>query len=47
MNAYAHHNDVWNEWIDPEHPPVRHAGTHLSLWRPHLLVEILVSAATK
>lgn len=35
---------TWNEWVDPEHPPVR-ACVQAGLTSPGLLVEIMVTAA--
>ena len=37
-------NAVWNEWVDQENPPVR-ACLRSELWRPGMLVEIMVTAA--
>jgi enamine deaminase RidA (YjgF/YER057c/UK114 family) len=45
MDDFADHNDAWNEWVDPEHPPVRACVQSPRLWRPGLLVEIMVTAA--
>jgi enamine deaminase RidA (YjgF/YER057c/UK114 family) len=45
MDDFADHNDAWNEWVDPEHPPVRACLQSPRLWRPGLLVEIMVTAA--
>jgi len=45
MDDFADHNDAWNEWVDHEHPPVRACLQSARLWRPGLLVEIMVTAA--
>jgi enamine deaminase RidA (YjgF/YER057c/UK114 family) len=45
MDDFAAHNDAWNEWVDSEHPPVRACVQAPRLWRPGLLVEIMVTAA--
>jgi enamine deaminase RidA (YjgF/YER057c/UK114 family) len=45
MDDFADHNDAWNEWVDPEHPPVRACLQSPCLWRPGLRVEIMVTAA--
>ena len=45
MEDFADHNDAWNEWVDPEHPPVRACVQSPRLWRPGVLVEIMVTAA--
>ena len=34
---------VWNEWVDPEHPPVRACG-QVALANPALKVEMIVVA---
>jgi enamine deaminase RidA (YjgF/YER057c/UK114 family) len=44
MALAAAHNDAWNEWVDREHPPVRACLHSPALWRPGLLVEIMVTA---
>ena len=44
MSLFEAHNAVWNEWVDPKNPPVR-ACVRADLWRPNLLVEIMVTAA--
>jgi enamine deaminase RidA (YjgF/YER057c/UK114 family) len=44
MRLFEAHNSVWNEWVDPENPPVR-ACVQADLWRPNMLVEIMVTAA--
>jgi enamine deaminase RidA (YjgF/YER057c/UK114 family) len=45
MDDFADHNDAWNEWVDPERPPVRACLQSPRLWRPGLRVEIMVTAA--
>jgi len=45
IGDFDRHNRVWNAWVDPDHPPVR-ACVQADLWRPGLLVEIMVTAAT-
>jgi enamine deaminase RidA (YjgF/YER057c/UK114 family) len=45
MDDFAAHNDAWNEWVDPENPPVRACLQSPRLWRPGLRVEIMVTAA--
>jgi enamine deaminase RidA (YjgF/YER057c/UK114 family) len=44
MTDFAAMNEVWNAWVDPAHPPVR-ACVEAALFRPGLLVEIMVTAA--
>ena len=44
MRLFQTHNAAWNEWVDPEHPPVR-ACVQAELSAPGLLVEIMVTAA--
>ncbi len=44
MRLFEAHNAAWNEWVDPERPPVR-ACAAAALWRPNMLVEIMVTAA--
>jgi enamine deaminase RidA (YjgF/YER057c/UK114 family) len=44
MRLFEAHNAVWNEWVDPKNPPVR-ACVQADLWRPSILVEIMVTAA--
>lgn len=43
IRHFAEHNEVWNEWVDQKNPPVR-ACVRPDLWRPGMLVEIMVSA---
>jgi enamine deaminase RidA (YjgF/YER057c/UK114 family) len=44
MAHFAAHNAVWNAWIDQTSPPAR-ACVQAALYRPELLVEIMVVAA--
>jgi enamine deaminase RidA (YjgF/YER057c/UK114 family) len=44
MRLFDEHNAVWNAWVDPENPPVR-GCVQAQLWRPGLLVAIMVTAA--
>lgn len=44
MANFAAHNDAWNAWVDHAHPPVRACLLSPQLWRPELLVEIMVTA---
>ena len=44
MAHFADHNDAWNEWVDPENPPVRACLLSAQLWKPGMLVEIMVTA---
>jgi enamine deaminase RidA (YjgF/YER057c/UK114 family) len=46
MKNFAAHNDAWNEWVDPDHAPVRACLVSPQLVLPGLLVEIMVTAAT-
>ena len=41
---FEDYNSVWNEWVDRQIPPVR-VCVQASLWRPNILVEIMVTAA--
>ena len=43
MRLFEEHNAAWNEWVDPRNPPVR-ACVRAELWRPNMLVEIMVTA---
>jgi enamine deaminase RidA (YjgF/YER057c/UK114 family) len=43
MRMFEDHNSVWNEWVDRRNPPVR-ACVGAELWRPNMLVEIMVTA---
>lgn len=43
MRLFEEHNAAWNAWVDPRNPPVR-ACVRAELWRPNLLVEIMVTA---
>jgi enamine deaminase RidA (YjgF/YER057c/UK114 family) len=45
MAHFADHNSVWNAWLDPNNPPVRACVVSPKLWRPGMLVEIMVTAA--
>jgi enamine deaminase RidA (YjgF/YER057c/UK114 family) len=45
MELFAAHNDAWNEWVDAKNPPVRACLLSPRLWRPGMLVEIMVTAA--
>jgi enamine deaminase RidA (YjgF/YER057c/UK114 family) len=45
MSLFAEHNDAWNEWVDPENPPVRACLPASRLFKPGLMVEIMVTAA--
>jgi enamine deaminase RidA (YjgF/YER057c/UK114 family) len=45
MALFADHNAAWNSWVDPKNPPVRMCVLSPQLWRPGLLVEIMVTAA--
>jgi len=44
MRLFEDHNAVWNECVDPQNAPVR-ACVRAELWRPNMLVEIMVTAA--
>ena len=44
MRLFEAHNAAWNAWVDPNNPPVR-ACVQANLWRPGMLVEIMVTAA--
>ena len=44
MGDFEEHNFVWNEWVDRKNTPVR-ACVQSQLWRPNILVEIMVTAA--
>ena len=43
MRMFEAHNAVWNDWVDPQNPPVR-ACVRADLVRT-CLVEIMVTAA--
>lgn len=45
MSLFAAHNEAWNEWVDPNNRPVRACLMSPQLWRPGMLVEIMVTAA--
>lgn len=44
MALFTDMNAVWNAWVDQRNPPVR-ACVRADLWRPNILVEIMVTAA--
>lgn len=44
MAMFEDMNSVWNDWVDRENPPVR-ACVRADLFRPNILVEIMVTAA--
>ena len=44
MSTFAEMNEVWDAWIDPEHPPAR-ACVEARLAAPQFTVEIMVTAA--
>ena len=44
IQDFEEHNSVWNEWVDRQNPPVRFC-VQSALWRPNILVEIMVTAA--
>ena len=44
MRLFEEHNAAWNAWVDRTNPPVR-ACVQANLWRPGMLVEIMVTAA--
>lgn len=44
MKLFADHNAAWNEWVDAQNPPAR-ACVGAELWRPGMLVEIMVTAS--
>ena len=43
MKLFEAHNAAWNAWVDPQNPPIR-ACAQADLWRPNILVEIMVTA---
>lgn len=43
MRLFDAHNRVWNDWVDRKAPPVR-ACVQAPLWKPEMLVEIMVTA---
>ena len=45
MSLFAAHNEAWNEWVDPNNRPVRACLMSPQLWRPGMLVEIMVTTA--
>jgi enamine deaminase RidA (YjgF/YER057c/UK114 family) len=44
IQDFEEHNSVWNEWVDRQNPPTR-VCVQAPLWRPNILVEIMVTAA--
>lgn len=44
MRLFERHNACWNAWVDPENPPVR-ACVEAKLWKPGMLIEVMVTAA--
>jgi enamine deaminase RidA (YjgF/YER057c/UK114 family) len=44
MKDFMSMNSAWNAWVDRENPPVR-ACVQAALYRPEVLVEIMVTAA--
>jgi enamine deaminase RidA (YjgF/YER057c/UK114 family) len=44
MKLFEAHNAAWNAWVDRKNPPAR-TCVRADLWRPGLLVEIMVTAA--
>jgi enamine deaminase RidA (YjgF/YER057c/UK114 family) len=45
MKNFAAHNDAWNEWVDPNNPPVRACLPADPLFKAGMLVEIMVTAS--
>jgi enamine deaminase RidA (YjgF/YER057c/UK114 family) len=45
MKLFEEHNEAWNAWVDVKNPPVRACLHSPTLWRPGMLVEIMVTAA--
>ena len=45
MATFDEMNAVWDEWIDPENPPVRACVQSPKLAAPQFTVEIMVTAA--
>lgn len=43
---FAKFNEIWEAWIGNYEPPAR-AAVEANMARPHVLVEIMVTAATK
>jgi enamine deaminase RidA (YjgF/YER057c/UK114 family) len=41
---FEDHNSVWNEWVDRQNLPAR-VCVQGPLWRPNILVEIMVTAS--
>jgi len=46
MQDFEDHNSIWNEWVDRQNPPVR-VCVQSPLWRPNILVEIMVSITVR
>lgn len=44
MKDFNDMNSIWNDWVDPENPPVR-ACVRAEMTRPETLIEIMVTAA--
>jgi enamine deaminase RidA (YjgF/YER057c/UK114 family) len=44
MALFEAHNAAWNTWVDRANPPAR-ACVRAELWRPGMLVEVMVTAA--
>jgi len=44
MSHFMAMNSAWNAWVDRKNPPVR-ACVQAALYRPEVLVEIMVTAA--
>jgi enamine deaminase RidA (YjgF/YER057c/UK114 family) len=44
MRLFEDHNAAWNAWVDPKNPPARACLQSPALWRPGMLVEIMVTA---
>ncbi|HEU5294938.1 MAG TPA: RidA family protein [Burkholderiaceae bacterium] len=44
MALFAEHNEAWNEWVDPANPPARACLNSPKLWRPGMLVEVMLTA---
>jgi enamine deaminase RidA (YjgF/YER057c/UK114 family) len=46
MKYFNDMNSVWNDWVDPENPPVR-ACVRADMTKPETLIEIMVTAALR
>jgi enamine deaminase RidA (YjgF/YER057c/UK114 family) len=44
MTLFTHHNAAWSERVDAQNPPAR-ACVGAELWRPGMLVELMVTAS--